>query len=612
MDGNISDMGNDGSAENAGFSPDAFGYNLHYFRGDYQTVGKEAGQGVRPIYPDNFDKNELFNGNIGAMTTDLPQFGAQTLVYKYDQLQRLKSSRIAGQTNVFSTVSYDANGNIQTLKRANGDNYNYTYDATHINRLKNVAGLSTYTYDKIGNLLTSTEDGSQIEWNVYGKVTEVSKSGAKLWYRYDAAGNRAAKIVGDGNTFITTHYVRDATGNIMSTYKNTKADELNLYGSSRLGTKFLTAEEPGKLLLGLRKYELSNHLGNVLAVVSDRKFITAADVRSVSDYYPFGLEVSARSWQPEGYKFGFNGKEKDTDFGKGAIDFGARIYDSRIGRWQAVDPLAEKHPGMSPYATMNNNPILYRDPDGRDGRITITKEEINGKIHYTVRYETIMLVFGENIMGLDKAVVEKSMNGRIDEVITRTEEMGLNKFEMNGETYTFEYRVKYKVVETEKLNTHLIEERKKQANEKSGDKFLLHNRMPQELKEAAGYQSGDNFLSLHKGSRNSGPQAYGRGGALYFPDYLNHSLEHESFHVTGMLDLINAQHDMYNDQAENRYQYDILSYTKRQDIYIHSQHFKDLVKSYFKHFYNSENMGIGSKTEFIHSGRPVKPSYDNR
>ena len=44
---------------------------------------------------------------------------------------------------------------------------------------------------------------------------------------------------------------------------------------------------------------------------------------------------------------------------------GARYYDSDIGRWTSVDPLAEKYPGFSPYAYALDNPLKYFDLDGR-------------------------------------------------------------------------------------------------------------------------------------------------------------------------------------------------------------------------------------------------------
>jgi RHS repeat-associated protein len=65
--------------------------------------------------------------------------------------------------------------------------------------------------------------------------------------------------------------------------------------------------------------------------------------------------------------FGFNGKENDNEVkGEGnSLDFGARIYDSRLGRWLALDPMMTKYPSFSPYAFCANNPILFIDPDGK-------------------------------------------------------------------------------------------------------------------------------------------------------------------------------------------------------------------------------------------------------
>jgi RHS repeat-associated protein len=72
------------------------------------------------------------------------------------------------------------------------------------------------------------------------------------------------------------------------------------------------------------------------------------------------------------YRYGFNGKEKDNSTTEGSYDFGARIYDSRLGRWLSVDPLQKKYPNESNYVWVSNSPIFFKDADGRDKVITTT------------------------------------------------------------------------------------------------------------------------------------------------------------------------------------------------------------------------------------------------
>ncbi len=59
------------------------------------------------------------------------------------------------------------------------------------------------------------------------------------------------------------------------------------------------------------------------------------------------------------------GKEKEMTFGLNLINFGARVYNPTIGRWDKVDPKAEAAPDWTPYRFGFNNPIRYTDPDGQ-------------------------------------------------------------------------------------------------------------------------------------------------------------------------------------------------------------------------------------------------------
>jgi RHS repeat-associated protein len=75
----------------------------------------------------------------------------------------------------------------------------------------------------------------------------------------------------------------------------------------------------------------------------------------------------------DSYTFGFNGQEKDNEIkGTGnSLDFGERIYDSRLSRFLSVDGLSKKYPWYTPYQFAGNKPINAIDIDGLEEFYTI-------------------------------------------------------------------------------------------------------------------------------------------------------------------------------------------------------------------------------------------------
>ncbi|HEY4063618.1 MAG TPA: RHS repeat-associated core domain-containing protein [Puia sp.] len=162
--------------------------------------------------------------------------------------------------------------------------------------------------------------------------------------------------------------------------------EAHVYGSSRLGIlnlnvncTSLTQPAGRSLVRGNKLFELPNHLGNVLVTISDKKLqhstdgstvdYYTADAISANDYYAFGSPMPGRAMNTAGYRYGFNGKENDNEV-KGVgdqIDYGMRVYDPRVGRFYAIDPITQKYPALTPYQFASNSPIAMADIDGMEG-----------------------------------------------------------------------------------------------------------------------------------------------------------------------------------------------------------------------------------------------------
>jgi RHS repeat-associated protein len=147
--------------------------------------------------------------------------------------------------------------------------------------------------------------------------------------------------------------------------------------------------------VGEKYYECKDHLGNVRAVISDQKIATLdvndniiayeAELLNFTNYYPFGWTEPGRVLISDEYRYGFNGMEKDDEI-KGSgnhYDFGARMYDSRLGKFLSLDPLSYQFPWASPYSFAGNDVIRSIDAGGLKKIVTIYSLALSNELNST-------------------------------------------------------------------------------------------------------------------------------------------------------------------------------------------------------------------------------------
>lgn len=310
--------------------------------------------------------NAQYNGNIAQQLWGHASTTGSTFTYNYDALNRLKSGVSTG-TVMSESLTYDDMGNIRTLTRDNGTAITYAYNNSNkSNRLASLSGglTGSFTYDLNGNA-TKDRTGMVFTYNQLNLPKTAIGNSKNIAYTYDAMGSKLNR--------------KSIVGGI-----ETQQDYIDGIEYSKSGTASAVIEriatEDGFLLNSSGTYSyyynLTDHLGNVRSVLKKTGTATApiATVMQKQDYYPFGKMKSIATSIDN--KYLYNGKEMQADLSggthtlgssyvlEGQLDYGARFYDAEIGRWNVVDPLAEKFGNFSPYNYGVNNPVLMVDPTG--------------------------------------------------------------------------------------------------------------------------------------------------------------------------------------------------------------------------------------------------------
>lgn len=284
-----------------------------------------------------------YTGNIAQWNWGHGTAADQSYTFSYDALGRLNSGIHSGNAFNESGLTYDLNGNILTLQRTgnSADDFTYAYDG---NRLVSLSGSTTgsYEYDANGNLQKDTRKSLEFRYNYLNLVQDVRdlSGNVKANYLYAADGTKLG--------------VSDATGQNGFDYLGSLTLVKN-NGSLSLECNF----GEGLIRGGEIVYFEKDHLGSVRSVVNQN-----GETVEQNDFYPFGLKHANSNLLIGGNRYLFNGKENQITGNIGLLDYGARMYDSELGRWFVQDPLADQRFNVSLYNYCQNNPVMRIDPNG--------------------------------------------------------------------------------------------------------------------------------------------------------------------------------------------------------------------------------------------------------
>lgn len=397
-----------------------FNYNM-YYNNDLPMY-----QGAALVADNNYNGN--INGIEATYTMQnatnyagiLDQVFAEPTYYgyTYDGMNRLIAAdgivgdEVTGQTigsEWFTygdvALDYDLIGNINHINRYklydgtgfnnNTDEWDYNYQVG-TNRLAQVQGFGlsadrNYTYDANGNM--TADDHRGITATNYGRANypfELTMADQNVDYLYNNGNQRIyKKTVNTTNNAITREfYLLNPEGQTIGILDR-QAQEFTWYvnGASRFAKIKPNTDQQPYTAVGAKSgltntfldevsYYIQDHLGNTRIVYNGS--VNNCDAQTpeytieyAGDYFPYGKIL--REFKGVEEKFLTTHHERDSETG---LDYrGARYYDSDLGRFLSLDPMAVNYPSLSDYNYVAGKPVMFVDPDGKSATCPTCPED---------------------------------------------------------------------------------------------------------------------------------------------------------------------------------------------------------------------------------------------
>jgi RHS repeat-associated protein len=193
----------------AGDGPDRIAHTS--YDGDNRPLQVTSGYGTSAprteavvTYTPNGNRSSFADGN-GNLTSNAYDGFDRLITVNYPT----PSSGSTSNASDYDQLTYDANSNVLTHRQRSGTVISYTYDA--LNRMSTGVSGTTYSYDNLGRLLSTSLNGSTVSYGYNALGRRISETGAlgAMTSQYDANGNRTQLTWPDG---FAVSYSYDATG----------------------------------------------------------------------------------------------------------------------------------------------------------------------------------------------------------------------------------------------------------------------------------------------------------------------------------------------------------------------------------------------------------------
>ena len=374
------------------------------------------------LYSGNISEWETVQGTNTASTYGFT-YDTQGRLTSSDRYNGAATS--ATQLYTERNISYDRNGNILTLKRISNfipnplHNFTYSYDGDKLSSLTrwegDVAMNTPYSYDGNGNMTFDGDQQMKLCYDINNLVHNVKKIQSQgqnqteeltATYSYFADGTKHSIKDTEGNSRIyigpftlTRKDYQSANSGNTTVQHITLLESADVLGSDArfafTATPQAASGDTTYTIAYETLYLLKDHLRSVRTITDSH-----GNTLERNDYYPYGLRTdlgrnyatlgdkyrmrmpaSLASFSQNGssypavssptgkflpYRQLYNCKELQMVAQTRFIDYGARMLDPIIARWNGIDPMSEKHLSATPYKYCHNNPIVFIDIKGKE------------------------------------------------------------------------------------------------------------------------------------------------------------------------------------------------------------------------------------------------------